>query len=198
MLLIMPLNVLIAMLSQTFTEVAMFAHRNYAFGFAKVLVAQRSRPGMIAIPLNLFTIPYRTIKATLYVLRQLRQLTGHLTRHLMHALPSASSVNSVHTPTGRQPAPWSTCTQQGAPGNTGASGTRARAAGQIVEDVRLRILPELPAAPGSPPLRPQRSFPELAGSARGRSVSVSALGRDRSVTSDETAQKRPRLLSQGA
>ena len=67
---IMLLSMLIAMMAQTFKVISSTAFDHYSFEFAKVLVAQRCRPGSIAVPLNLVSVPYHVLHFLLLIFQR--------------------------------------------------------------------------------------------------------------------------------
>ena len=67
---ILLLNMLIAMMAETFTNVTQNSYDNYALAFSKTLVYMRVR-AHVAVPLNLLSVPYYCARAVYVLVRAL-------------------------------------------------------------------------------------------------------------------------------
>ena len=113
LIVIMLLNTLIAMMAETYNRISLFAFRNYAFSFGKVLVSQRCKPGSAAVPLNLLSLPYYSLSCFVVAVQG---ATSKLRRLYLHAVPHgrSSSRLSFRAPANRPVSAGACCARDGA------------------------------------------------------------------------------------
>ena len=136
---ILLLNMLIAMMAETFTKVTESGYDNYALAFSKTLVYMRVRAD-VAVPLNLLSIPYYILKG-LHNLVRLPSLAQSQSKS--PESPATEHARALEKQPSFLPAAWSAGSPVAAASQaTQQSSTRDPEVIRRIDDIRLLVLSE--------------------------------------------------------